>query len=104
MEKPLNYIVVRETREEAWKTVEEVEKVLAIITDNSYQFSMQEIKHRARERFNRACFVCNECNGEECRGKIPGMGGIGNGASFIRNVSDLAKILINTRSIHEVKK
>ena len=53
VEKPLNYIVVRETREEAWKTVEEVEKVLAIITDNSYQFSMQEIKHRARERFNR---------------------------------------------------
>lgn len=103
VEKPLNYIIVRENREEAWKTVEEVEKVLAIVTDDKKKISFQEIAHKAREKFNRTCYVCTECNGTECKGKIPGMGGIGNGMSFIRNCADVANILIKTRMIHTVK-
>lgn len=103
VEKPLNYIVVRETREEAWKTVEEVERVLAVVTDDKQKVSFQEIMHKAREKFNRACYACVQCNGLECRGKIPGMGGYGSGTAFIRNCDDVNKILIKTRTIHDVK-
>lgn len=103
VEKPLNYIVVRETREAAWKTVEEVEKVLAIVTDDKKKVSYQEIAHKAREKFNRTCYVCNECNGVECRGKVPGVGGVGNGMAFIRNCRDVQDILVRTRVIHEIK-
>ncbi len=103
VEKPLNFIVVRENREEAWKTVEEVERVLAVVTDDKQRVSFQEINHKARERFNRACYACVECNGVECKGKIPGMGGYGSGASFMRNCDDVRKVLINTRVIHNVK-
>jgi 4-hydroxymandelate oxidase len=59
--------------------------------------------HKAREKFNRACYACVQCNGAECRGKIPGMGGYGSGAAFIRNCEDVNKILIKTRTIHDVK-
>lgn len=103
VEKPLNYIIVRETREEAWKTVEEVEKVLAIVTDDKRKISFQEISKKAKERFAGMCHVCPECNGEACKGLIPGMGGIGNGAAFIRNCRDFKNILIHTRMIHPVK-
>jgi isopentenyl diphosphate isomerase/L-lactate dehydrogenase-like FMN-dependent dehydrogenase len=103
VEKPLNYILVRETREEAWKTVEEVEKVLAIVTDDKKKISFQEISKKAKERFAGMCHVCPECNGEACKGLIPGMGGIGDGAAFIRNCKDFKNILIHTRMIHPVK-
>jgi isopentenyl diphosphate isomerase/L-lactate dehydrogenase-like FMN-dependent dehydrogenase len=65
--------------------------------------SWEEIRRSAREKFNRACFVCNICNGEECRGKVPGIGGIGNGDSFVRNFEDLRKVRIITKSIHDIK-
>ncbi len=69
VDKPVNYIVVRETRAEAWKAVEEVEKVLGVVTDSHRGISWNEIQHKAREKFNRACYVCPECNGVECAGK-----------------------------------
>lgn len=103
VEKPLNYIIVRETREDAWKTVEEVEKVLAIVTDDKRKISFQEINKKAKEKFAGMCNVCPDCNGEACKGLIPGMGGIGNGAAFIRNCRDIKNIIIHTRMIHPVK-
>jgi 4-hydroxymandelate oxidase len=63
---------------------------------------LNEIRHRAREKFNRTCYACTVCNGIECRGKIPGVGGIGNGLSFIRNYRDISRILIETNTIHNV--
>lgn len=102
VDKPVNYIVVRETRAEAWKAVEEVEKVLGVVTDSHRGVSWNEIQHKAREKFNRACYVCPECNGVECTGKIPGVGGIGTGKSFIRNCTDVNRVYIKTRTIHDV--
>jgi isopentenyl diphosphate isomerase/L-lactate dehydrogenase-like FMN-dependent dehydrogenase/biotin carboxylase len=102
VEKAGNFIVVKDTREEAWETVREVEKTIKIITEPDGIISWQEIKRRAREKFNRSCFVCEECNGIECKGKFPGIGGIGNGNAFIRNYRDLSRILIKTKNIHNV--
>lgn len=41
------------------------------------------------------CRECKECNGLACRGEIPGLGGKGTGASFIRNVEAFKKIKLN---------
>ena len=97
-----NIIVVKKTREEAWDTIKKVEETIKITTGKDKAKTWNEICKLAREKFNRACFACNECDGIECRGKIPGMGGIGNGNSFIRNYKDLKRILIKTKTIHTV--
>jgi 4-hydroxymandelate oxidase len=46
------------------------------------EMSMSEIRKRARERMGGICRVCRVCDGRVCRGEVPGMGGIGTGASF----------------------
>ena len=61
-----------------------------------------EIRQRAKERFNGACRVCRVCDGRACAGEMPGMGGVGTGASFIANVEALAAIHLNMRVIHNV--
>ncbi|HQB61362.1 MAG TPA: alpha-hydroxy-acid oxidizing protein [Spirochaetota bacterium] len=104
VEKAGNFIVVRDTREEAWEVVRKVHKIINVVTTPKMdKVSWEEIRRSAREKFNRACFVCNICNGEECRGKVPGIGGIGNGDSFVRNFEDLRKVRIITKSIHDIK-
>ncbi len=104
VEKAGNFIVVRDTREEAWEVVKKVHKIIKVVTTQKKDtVSWEEIRRNAREKFNRACFVCNVCNGEECRGKVPGIGGIGNGDSFVRNIEDLKKVQILTKSIHDIK-
>ncbi|HOV15878.1 MAG TPA: alpha-hydroxy-acid oxidizing protein, partial [Spirochaetota bacterium] len=102
VEKAGNFIVVKETRDKALETVKEVEKTINIITKKKAKLNWNEIRHKARERLNRSCFACNVCNGIECRGKIPGVGGIGNGYSFIRNCKDIGRILIETKTIHDI--
>lgn len=102
VEKAGNIIVVKKTREEALEAVKLVEKTIKIATKKKAKLNWNEIRHRAREKFNRTCFACAICNGIECRGKIPGVGGIGNGYAFIRNCKDMGRILIETKTIHDV--
>lgn len=59
-----------------------------------------ELRARAREGFNGACRVCPVCNGIACAGEVPGMGGVGTGMSFRNNVSALAGIKLNLRTVH----
>nr|HPO50273.1 ATP-grasp domain-containing protein [Spirochaetota bacterium] len=101
VEKAGNFIVVGDTREDALDIVKKVESVVEIVTKKKAKLNWNEIRRKAREKFNRSCFACAICNGIECRGKIPGMGGIGNGYSFIRNCKDIGRILIETKTIHE---
>ncbi len=61
----------------------------------------KEIYRLARERFNGACRVCPVCNGRACAGEMPGIGGIGTGASFIANFESLAKVKLQMRTIHD---
>lgn len=48
------------------------------------------------------CYQCKVCNGQACKGQIPGVGGIKTGASFINNVNALAKIQLNMSCLHEI--
>lgn len=101
--KAVNFIIEKKTREEALETVNKVLQTIEIITEPDKVITWDEICRNARKKFNRSCFVCKECNGIECRGEIPGMGGVGSGESFVRNINDLKKILIKTRTIHNIK-
>lgn len=45
----------------------------------------QEVLKNARQIIGEKCKVCPDCNGLACRGQVPGVGGKGQGSSFIRN-------------------
>lgn len=46
------------------------------------------------------CKMCKECNGEVCRGQVPGPGGKGTGSTFTRNVKKLKDVTLNMKVIH----
>lgn len=62
---------------------------------------MKEIRDQAREKLKDFCRVCPVCNGRACAGQVPGMGGVGTGASFMNNVDALKKVKLNLRLIHD---
>lgn len=63
---------------------------------------MQEIRNTARQKMKKFCRVCKTCDGRTCAGEIPGMGGLGTGASFKNNVSALAGLHLNMRLVHGI--
>lgn len=62
-----------------------------------------DYKANARLNIGPHCKVCPECNGIACKGRIPGPGGKGTGAGFIRNYLDIKKIALNLDTIHNAK-
>ncbi len=64
---------------------------------------LQEIRKIARKKMKGYCHVCKVCDGTRCAGEVPGIGGIGTGASFKANVEALAKIKLNLRTLHNAK-
>ena len=103
MDKAGNVIVVGKTREEALKISEKVLKTIKITIGSSAEISFDKIKNSARKKFALACRVCKVCDGIECAGEMPGMGGVGTGNSFIANLTSLAKYNIRTKMIHSIK-
>lgn len=61
-----------------------------------------ELRLLGKEKFGRFCRMCPICDGKACFGEIPGMGGVGSGASFQNNITDLKKVLLRQRIIHDV--
>lgn len=62
----------------------------------------KEVQDKAREKINpEVCRVCPVCNGVVCRGKLPGMGGVGTGASFVNNYQALAEYKLNLHTLHD---
>ncbi len=62
---------------------------------------VKEIMERAREKLYPMCLVCGICDGRECCGEIPGIGGIDTGTSFINNFTALEKYQLNLRTMHQ---
>ncbi|QGY41841.1 alpha-hydroxy-acid oxidizing protein [Pseudodesulfovibrio cashew] len=63
---------------------------------------MKAIRDNARQKMKKFCRVCKVCDGRVCAGEIPGMGGLGTGASFKNNVSALASLHLNMRLVHDI--
>ena len=62
-----------------------------------------EILENARKLIYEKCKVCADCNGVACRGQVPGAGGKGSGAGFIRNREKISDIKVNLDTIVEEK-
>ena len=63
---------------------------------------LEEIRQEAKRKLAPGCVVCAACNGIVCAGRMPGMGGIGTGASFKNNYDALAAYRLNMRTLHSV--
>ncbi|MDP6625476.1 MAG: alpha-hydroxy-acid oxidizing protein [Nitrospinota bacterium] len=103
MDKAGNVIVVGSSREEALETSQKVLDTIKISVDSSPEISLEKIRNNARKKFALACRVCKVCDGVECAGEMPGMGGVGTGSSFTANLVSLAQYQIRTKMIHSVK-
>ncbi len=62
--------------------------------------SMKEIFKKAKADMT-LCYMCPICNGEVCRGRLPGPGGKGRGQSFVNNVQALKNIKLKMQVIRE---
>ncbi len=60
------------------------------------------VRDTARSRLEGFCRVCATCNGRACAGQVPGMGGLGTGASFEANLHALQARQLNLRALHGV--
>lgn len=84
------------------KAAEAVTSGAATATGGS--LTMAEVLRVAREKLYPRCRVCPECNGVACAGEVPGFGGIGSGAAFRNNFDSLARLNLEMRTFHDVKK
>jgi isopentenyl diphosphate isomerase/L-lactate dehydrogenase-like FMN-dependent dehydrogenase len=65
------------------------------------QLSEREILDKARILLSKVCKVCRFCDGKECISGVPGMGGVGYGFTFRRNVEAFRKVYIEPVYIQE---
>ncbi|MCX8034388.1 MAG: alpha-hydroxy-acid oxidizing protein [Thermodesulfovibrio sp.] len=63
----------------------------------------QEVRKIAKDKLRPYCRVCPVCNGVACAGEVPGMGGVGTGASFKANFEALNRYKLNLSTIHDVR-
>ncbi len=96
-------ISIGKTREEAIRVNDLARETIKIETGSPCKLTWDIIRNNARKKFYVACKACVVCDGVECSGKVPGIGGIGTGGSFHENLRALAKYKLNLRTIHSVK-
>jgi len=65
--------------------------------------SLAAIREQAKMNLQGICHVCPVCDGRRCPTGVPGMGGIGTGASFRNNFDALASYQVNLRVLHDRK-
>ena len=102
VEKAGHIIAVANTLEEAEQAVAQCKEVLKIEIVQDMEISMESIRLAARDKFQKVCYACKICDGATCPSGVPGMGGIGTGASFRENIKALNRYKVNTRVIHSV--
>ncbi len=96
-------ITVAKTREEAIRINDLARETVRIDVGAPNELTWEIIRNNARKKFYVACKACVVCDGGECAGKVPGIGGIGTGISFTENLNALARYKVNLRTIHSVK-
>ena len=63
--------------------------------------TLDEIWAKAREMMGPNCRVCPECDGRGCKGKIPGVGSMGDGSAWTACVEYLRRVKIRMDTSHE---
>jgi len=98
-----NIITVADTREKALQINKKAMDMIRIEIGVPPKLDMEIIRSNARKRFNLTCKACENCDGKECAGQVPGMGGVGTGSSFRANLEALSRCKINVKTIHGAK-
>ena len=96
-------ITVAKTREEAIRINELARQTIQIKIGEPSELTWDILRNNARKKFYIACKACIVCDGVECAGKVPGIGGIGSGSSFTENLHALGRYKVNLRTIHNIK-
>ena len=96
-------ITTANTREEAIRINDLARQTIQITVGVPNELTWDVIRNNARKKFYVACKACVVCDGVECAGKVPGIGGIGSGSSFTENLHALARYKVNLRTIHSVR-
>ena len=96
-------ITAAKTREEAIRINELARQTIQVKIGEPSELTWDVLRNNARKKFYIACKACIVCDGVECAGKVPGIGGIGSGSSFTENLHALGRYKINLRTIHNVK-
>ncbi len=64
------------------------------------EFNEREFSKEAKRKFNpKFCWVCRECDGNNCASKVPGMGGSGKMNTFRDNIKALEEIKLTPNYI-----
>lgn len=103
VEKHGNVIAVADTLADAEAAVSECLRLLKIETTDLSEITMNTIHAAAREKFKKVCYVCKVCDGKNCASGVPGMGAVGTGESFRRNIQSFKRYKVVTRLIHDIK-
>ncbi len=96
-------ITAAKDRQEAILINNMARETIRIETGPADDLTWDIIRNNARKKFYVACKACIVCDGHECAGRVPGIGGIGTGESFKVNLTALNKYMINLRTIHGVR-
>ena len=102
VEKTGHIIAAADSLEEAENSIQKCLSLLEIETIEQPSLSLELINNSAREKFKKVCYVCKTCDGYDCPTGVPGMGGIGTGASFQQNTESLKRIKVITSLIHDI--
>ena len=66
----------------------------------SEKLTFAQVRENARPLLKN-CKVCPECDGRACRGALPGVGGKGNGACFVRNYEKLQSVKLHLDTMYD---
>ncbi|HUT66170.1 MAG TPA: alpha-hydroxy-acid oxidizing protein [Spirochaetota bacterium] len=94
VEKCGNIIAVAETREEALGDANRGVKLVKIILGDEGELNEGLLKKEALGKLGGVCSVCRRCDGRECTGWLPGIGSVGAGYGFQRNIKALERLAI----------
>ena len=94
VEKCGNVIAVADTREDALEAVNLVVKTVRIVLGSGEDLNEGLIRKNALQKLAGACSVCRVCDGRECAGWLPGIGSVGEGTGFRRNLRALRRHMI----------
>jgi hypothetical protein len=63
--------------------------------------TIEEIWEAARGRMAPNCQACKECNGIACKGKVPGVGAVGDASSWTACMAFLKRVKLNMDTVYE---
>lgn len=95
-------VAVAATLSEAEAIVTAAMGRLDLLVDETFSIDWKRVEERARQRFGeQVCWVCKQCDGNNCASGVPGMGGVGQMRTFQDNSRALAEYSIVPRYIRE---